>query len=30
MKGVFRGCLGGVRGYQGVFRVCFCVRNGSG
>jgi len=28
--GVFWGCLGGVRGYQGVFRVCFCARNGSG
>jgi hypothetical protein len=27
--GLFRGCLGGVGGYWGVFRVCFCVRNGS-
>jgi len=24
-----RGCFGGVWGGGGVFRVCFCVRNGS-
>ena len=28
--GAFRGCLGGVRGYQGVFKLRICVRNGSG
>ena len=26
---VVLGCLGGVREYEGVFGVCFCVRNGS-
>jgi len=30
VQGVFTGCLGGVRGYLGVTRVCFCVRIGSG
>ena len=29
IKGVFRGCLGGVRVYQGVCRVTLCFRNGS-
>ena len=30
MEGVFRGRLPGVRGCWGMFRLCFCVRNGSG
>ena len=29
VQGLFRGCLGGVREWEGVYRVCTCVRNGS-